>query len=179
MEEVAKKAEEPKAESPRNKYNCLMLKFNVKSWDNFIKKLIDPKDVYLTEEEGYGIERTPHVTVLFGIHPDVALSEIKKHLIPIRHIKCKSSVIDTFQTPKFDVVKFNIEGNYLKQMNKKLRENVDYTNDHPEYKPHMTIAYVNPGNGDKYKKSLANLLLIQPTAYVYSHADGTKEEFFV
>ena len=117
--------------------------------------------------------------VLFGIHPEVPLSDVKKSLVPIRHIKCKTNIIDIFQTPDFDVVKFNIEGNYLKQMNKKLRETVDYTNDHPEYKPHMTIAYVKSGTGAKYKKTLANLLLIAPTAYIYSHADGTKEEFFL
>lgn len=177
--EEAKKVEEPKAESLRNKYNCLMLKFDVKNWDSFVHKLIDPNDVYLSEKEGFGIESKPHVTVLFGIHDYVPTADVKKCLVPIRHIKCKTSIIDIFQNKDFDVVKFNIEGNYLKQMNKKLMESVDYTTSHPEYKAHMTIAYVKPGTGVKYKKTLANLLVITPTAYIYSKADGTKEEFFL
>jgi hypothetical protein len=164
-------------ESPRNKYNCLMLKFDIENWDSFVHKLIEPKDIFLTEKEGYGIERNAHVTLLFGIHDYVSLEKVKKCLVPIKFIKCKSNTIDIFSNPQFDVVKFNVEGNYLKQMNTKLRETVDYTCSHPDYKPHMTIGYVNPGTGKKYKKTMANMLLITPVAYIYSHADGTKEQF--
>ena len=171
--------EEKKVESPRRKYNCLMLKFEIPSWNNFVSKLIEPNDIYMTEEDGYGLELEPHVTVLFGIHDYVPLSEVKKYLVPIKHIKCKTRVIDTFQNSEFDVVKFNVEGNYLNQMNKKLRENVDYTLSFPEYHAHMTIGYVKPGTGDKYKKSMSNLFNFTPIAYIYSKADGTKEEFFI
>ena len=171
--------EDNKKETPKNKYNCLMLKFDIPSWHSFVSKLIDPEDVYLTEEEGYGIETQPHVTLLFGIHDYVPLEDLKKFLVPIKHIKCKTRNIDTFSNPVFDVVKFNVEGNYLNQMNKQLRANVDYTLSHPEYHAHMTIAYVKPGTGNKYKKSMSNLFNFTPVAYIYSHADGTKEEFFL
>jgi len=177
--EKDKKIELEKVENPRNEYNCLMLKFDIKNWDSFVHKLIDSKDIFLTEEEGYGIESKPHVTVLFGIHDYVPLEEIKKCLVPIKFIKCKTQTIDIFSNPKFDVVKFNVEGNYLKQMNATLRDKVDYTLSHPEYKPHMTIAYVKPGTGKKYKKNMSNLLVVTPVSYIYSHADGTKEEFFI
>ena len=156
-----------------------MLKFDVPGWEKFTKSLIDPKDIFMTEKDGYGMESMAHVTVLFGIHDYVPVEEVKKHLIPIKHIKCKSKMIDVFPNPLFDVVKFNVEGNYLKQMNKKLTDSVDYTTSHPDYKPHMTIAYVKPGTGNKYKRGMSNTLLIKPVSYIYSKADGTKEEFFV
>lgn len=171
--------EKKKVESPRNKYNCLMIKFDIPNWSKFVNNLIKPEDIYLTEKEGYGIESKPHVTILFGIHDYVPLSEVKKSLVPIKFIKCKTRVIDIFSNPDFDVVKFNVEGNYLNQMNKALMKSVDYTTSHPEYHAHMTIAYVKPGSGAKYKKNMSNLLVITPTTYIYSHADGTKEEFIV
>ena len=171
------KEEKEVVESPRNKYNCLMLKFDIKNWSSFVNNLIEPEDIYLTEKEGYGLELNCHITLLFGIHDYVPLEEVKKYLVPIKFIKCKTNTIDTFQNPKFDVVKFNVEGNYLKQMNKDLRDNIDYTSDYPEYKAHATIAYLNPGTGKKYKRNMSNMLIMKPVSYVYSHADGTKEEF--
>lgn len=166
-------------QSPRNKYNCLMIRFDIPNWDKFVNNLIKKEDIFMTKEDGFGIEDNPHVTILFGIHDYVPLSDVKKSLVPIKHIKCKTRVIDVFPNPQFDVVKFNVEGNYLKQMNKALTNSVDYTTSHPEYKAHMTIAYAKPGTGNKYKKTLSNLLVITPVSYIYSHADGTKEEFFV
>ena len=167
-----------KITSPRNQYNCLMLKFDISNWGSMVNNLIDKEDVFLTEEEGYGIETQPHVTVLFGIHDYVPLEDVKKFLTPIKFIKCKTNTISIFENENFDVVKFDIEGNYLHQMNEKLREGVDYTTSHPEYHPHMTIAYVKPGTGKKYKKKLSKPLVITPTAYIYSKADGTRENFF-
>lgn len=34
-------------------------------------------------------------------------------------------------------------------INKKLKE-LDYKNDYPDYTPHITLAYVKSGEGEKY-----------------------------
>lgn len=160
-------------------YGCLMLKFQIPNWTSFIENLINPEDIYNDETKSFGLEKEPHVTVLFGLHDYVKPEDFKNILVPIRHIKCKTNKISSFQNNEYDVVKFDIEGNYLHQLNKDLRDTVDYTTSFPDYTPHMTISYVKPGLGKKYSKTLKNSLIITPTSYKYSFPDGTNEEFFI
>lgn len=160
-------------------YNCLMLKFEIPNWSDFIKSLIKEEDIYNTETNSYGLEYEPHVTLLFGIHDYVKPEDFKNILVPIRHIKCKTSKITSFQNDEYDVVKFDIEGNYLHQLNKDLRDTVDYTTSFPDYKPHMTIFYSKKGSGKKYEKTFSNPILIKPVSYLYSYSNGKKEEFFI
>jgi hypothetical protein len=160
-------------------YNCLMLKFKIPNWSSLIENMIDKEDIYDDGSGSYGIESNPHVTILYGLHENVKRTDFEKFLVPIRHIKCKSSKISIFPGSEFDVVKFDIESNYLEKMNSEIRENCDYTTDFPEYKSNMTIAYVKPGTGKKYVKKLRNPLIITPTDYIYSATDGKEETFFV
>lgn len=165
--------------SQKLEYNCLMLKFEMPNWSNFIKKMIDENDVYNNDENSYGLEYEPHVTLLFGIHDYVDLDSFKNILVPIRHIKCKTSKISIFENKDFDVVKFDIDGNYLHKINQDLRNSVDYTTSYPEYHAHMTIFYSKKGSGKKYEKTFSNPILIKPVSYLYSYSNGKKEEFFV
>lgn len=160
-------------------YNCLMLKFDIPNWSDFITNLIKEDDVYNTETNSYGLEHEPHVTLLFGIHDYVKLEDFKNILVPIRHIKCKTNKISSFQNDEYDVVKFDIDGNYLHKLNKDLRDTIDYTTSFPDYKPHMTIFYSKKGSGKKYEKTFSNPILIKPVSYLYSYSNGKKEEFFV
>jgi len=160
-------------------YGCLMLKFEMPNWESFIENLIDKDDIYNDASGAFGLEKEPHVTVLFGLHDYVKTDDFKNILIPIRHIKCKTNKITYFENPEYDVVKFDIEGNYLHKLNKDLRDSVHYTTSFPEYHPHMTISYLKPGTGKKYKKILKSPLIITPTAYKYSYPNGEIEEFFI
>lgn len=165
--------------SHKLEYNCLMLKFEIPNWTDVVKNLIDVDDIYNNDANSYGLEYEPHVTLLFGIHDYVNSNVFKNILVPIRHIKCKTSNISIFENEEFDVVKFDIDGNYLHKINHDLRNNVDYTTSYPEYHPHMTIGYVKSGTGKKYKKTFKNPLIITPTEYIYGKTDGTKENFFI
>ena len=48
---------------------------------------------------------------------------------------------------------------------------MEFENDnaYPEYKPHITIAYVKEGTGSKYKRTLAMPVEFVPTKLVYSY----------
>ena len=58
------------------KYDCVMLSSDIykKDWNDFLK-IIDEKDLYLGEtqkdidDDEYGLESEPHITLLYGIHP--------------------------------------------------------------------------------------------------------------
>ena len=62
----------------KSEYGCLMLKINYEGWEDILKK-IDKKDLY-TEEEGFGLERDPHVTILFGFHANTDIEEVKHQI---------------------------------------------------------------------------------------------------
>jgi 2'-5' RNA ligase len=160
-------------------YGCLMLKFKVPNWTSFIENLIDKDDIYNDDSGAFGLEKEPHVTVLFGLHDYVKTDDFKNILVPIRHIKCKTNKITCFENPEYDVVKFDIEGNYLHKLNKDLRDSVDYTTSFPQYNPHMTIFYSKKGSGKKYEKTFSIPILVKPTSYLYSYSNGEKEEFFI
>jgi len=162
-------------------YGCLMLKFKVEQeqWNRFINALIKPEDVY-TEEEGYGIEYEPHVTILYGIHHDkFNLLDLQPILQKLNTIKVSSKQIDAFQNDKFDVLKFNIDSPDLHAMNKKVCNSMEYTNDYPDYHPHATIAYLKPGTSSKYIRTLSKPYILEPMKYKYSAPDDSKIYFEV
>ncbi|UDL15956.1 RNA ligase [Microbacterium phage Pumpernickel] len=97
--------------------------------------------------QGAVAETEAHVTLLFGIHPspsyrrlvDAVLEGSKMPLITIDHVGHFPSRIDgqdyncivahVAVTPEL------LEGNARLQI-------LDHTNSYPEYKPHMTLAYI-------------------------------------
>jgi len=78
----------------------------------------------------------------------------------------------------FDVVKFDVEGKDLFKMNKDFAK-LPHTTDYPDYHPHVTIAYVKAGTGEKYLDDLSkeDALEISPNKIVYSKANGDKKEY--
>jgi 2'-5' RNA ligase len=136
----------------KNEYGCLMLKINYEGWEDILKK-IDKKDLY-TEEEGFGLERDPHVTILFGFHANTDIEEvkhqIKKHCKTPIKIELKNITMFENVEEKYDVLKFDIISPKLHELNKLMKDNFDYTNNFLDYHPHCTIAYLKAGTGKKY-----------------------------
>ena len=160
-------------------YNCLMLKYNFPNWIEFIKKLIHPNDIFNTDLNEFGYEQESHITVLYGIMSNVSIDEIKKYLYPLNSYRTVLTGISIFENQDFDVVKFDIECNILHQINAKLCSKIEYTNDYPEYIPHMTIAYTLPGHGNKYTKKLSTPYILYPDQFIYSTVDGKKNYFSI
>jgi 2'-5' RNA ligase len=55
------------------------------------------------------------------------------------------------------VEKVEVEGKGIRDLHEKLSESLQHTETHPTYKPHVTIAYVKPGLGEKYAATLNDL----------------------
>jgi 2'-5' RNA ligase len=115
------------------------------------QKLIDPEDLH---EEGFG--PPPHVTILYGLHDDErdSVMEILEQAEPP---EVTVDRIDLFESDDYDVVIFACESAGLQKLHDELSQ-LPNDNTHPEYRPHMTIAYVLPGKGDKYR-NLKSLLI--------------------
>ena len=102
---------------------------------------IAKSDVY--SADGYGIEKEPHVTVVYGLHtkrPD----GIRKLIEGNKPIKLRLGKVSRFlcKDKPYDVLKIEVESDDLIQMHKLLVNNGKITSDLKDYRPHMTLAYI-------------------------------------
>lgn len=163
-------------ENTQSKYNygCVMLYFDfpkIKEIHNIIKK----EDIY--EEEGdktFGLEDESHCTLLYGLHEEVTLDEVKQTLSKFTYYPCTIYNASIFENEKYDVLKFDVKGKNLHETNDALKK-FPFTSDWPDYHPHMTIGYIQSGLGHKYVQKLKGLEFeLIPKNAIYSQPDGTK-----
>jgi 2'-5' RNA ligase len=111
------------------------------------RKNVDTEDIFVDpHDESYGLEDNIHTTVLYGIH-DKTPSKTKRIIEPTPPFKITLGEIDKFPGgTDYDVIKINVEGDVLRDLHYKIRENITNTNSYPDYKPHMTIGYVLPNS---------------------------------
>ena len=155
-------------------YGCMMIYYDVPGWQKVLD-MIDSDDLYDDDTNQFGLEYEPHITVLYGLHSnEIDDDEVFNSILDREPPELSMSNISLFNNPKYDVVKFDVEGDGLYDMNKILRDNFPYTTDFPDYHPHSTIAYVQPGKGEKYIKKLSKPFVLRPNKLVYSKPDGSK-----
>lgn len=159
-------------------YSCVMVYFDDQPVKNVLNE-INPLDLYV-EEPGFGLETEPHCTLLFGLHEDeVRFSEIKSVINQFEIPTCRAFNLSLFNNPKYDILKYDIEGDNLRDINFELCK-FPHTSDFPDYHPHMTIAYLKKGMGDSYVDRLNKIypeFNVTPTHNVYSKKDGEKLKF--
>ena len=165
----------------RDYYGCVMMDTKIPDWEDMHLAGIDEEDVHVKPyDDSYGLEQDPHVTVLFGIHEDQVDSETIKELIKhnMKPITVKVDEVDFFPGEEYDVVKYNIPVTPELQGYRDLFMKFPNTQNFPEYHPHMTIAYVKPGKGQKYKRKLREPFEVTFTKGVYSdHPEGDPNKF--
>lgn len=159
------------------KFGCVMIYLDIPNWNEIIS-FINPEDIYHPEDPSKGLETDPHVTVLYGLHDTVSDSDIQEvvNQIDSSKLNLKINGIGVFENKDFDVVKFNVESDYLHQVNSMFRS-LPYSSDYPDYKPHITIAYVKPGAGKKYEDNSFKYELSNIDKLVYSRPNDEKVEF--
>lgn len=107
-------------------------------------------DEELEMSEG-GRESQIHVTVLYGLHSANALGA-RSILIDQPPITIEFLGISMFAANDkhdYDVLKFDIKSDDLNRLNALLKE-LPHTNTFAEYAPHVTLAYVLSGKGQKW-----------------------------
>jgi 2'-5' RNA ligase len=130
---------------------------------------IDQED--LNAEEGFGDD--PHVTVLYGLSDDQREPALEI-LRGAGDLDATVKGVDVFQNDDYDVVIFALESESLSALRDKL-DQLPNANEWPDYRPHMTVAYVQKGLGEKYKKSLQSDIInarFKIDKLEFSGADG-------
>jgi len=126
-------------------WSCLMIDFPEKLAKKVIawgKENIKDENLY-TEEDSQGREDHIHTTVCYGIEPKVGFDEIKEKcdLKPLKVSLDKVSKFDNNED--YDVIKIDVKGEDLHKLHKQIEKEIGCPgNTYPEYKPHLTIAFV-------------------------------------
>lgn len=102
-------------------------------------------DADLTEK---GREDIPHITIRYGLETNDA-GQVRQLVETFGPIKFKLGDVDYFQGDEHDVVIIRVESDDLHRMNELLGQ-LPNVQTHPTYQPHVTLAYVKPGMGQKY-----------------------------
>lgn len=156
-------------------YGCLMLMLNIPNWVKLLN-IISKEDIY--DEPGFGLEKEPHVTVLYGFHDNVDVEDIKKTTTFFKSpIQVKVLNISKFENEKFDVLKFAVESASLDKMNE-IMTFYPHTNSFPDYNQHVTIAYLKKGTADKYLKELSDKNeYLKSKSFEYSYITDENEKW--
>lgn len=129
------------------------------------------RNIHLYDEDGYGRETQPHVTVAYGLHDDSPqpLYAKTEGFEPITLTLGKTAV---FEGEDYDVVYVEADAPALRQLRQRLLQ-LPNTQTHPTYQPHITLAYVLRGRGALYagRTNLMGKQVVVP-ALTFSPAEG-------
>jgi predicted GNAT family acetyltransferase len=173
------KDEEDKDEEEKPKYGCVMMDADIKNWVEFHLSGIEEDDIYLKPyDDSYGLEEQPHVTIVYGIHEEEVdpqrMADLIEHYMKPVTVTIKE--IDFFPGKEYDVVKYNVPLTGQLQGYRDTFIQIPNTQTFPEFQPHMTIAYVKPGEGEKYKRELREPFQVTFTKGVYSWHPSKEED---
>lgn len=127
-----------------------------------------------------GREDNPHITVKYGLTDDSPetiqkLTQLLESHPPITATLGKTSVFTGGEDG--DVVKAEVDSPQLHALNDAIAKAFPNEDTHPEYEPHVTLAYVKPGKGAKYAgDTQLQGLPVRFTSLTFATKDGKQIE---
>lgn len=155
----------------RYDYGCVMA--NIDEDDSrklidFNYKTISEDILYIDEDDNsFGREQHPHVTIKYGLVQSYTEDQIRQLLRQVTPFDIQVRGISIFENEKFDVVKFDVDGPELRKLNE-IFSSLPNHDKYPTYNPHMTIAYVKKGMGKRFVKTPGKFARIPVRTIVYS-----------
>lgn len=132
-------------------YGCVMAPASDKVAEavvRFCDENIKDEQLYVAfDDESFGRQEDIHVTVKYGLEDSDELT-VRDALEGVEPFCVTLGSIKKFESEEYDVVYIEAFSDELKEINKKITNEIDCTETHNEYVPHMTVAYVLPGEAD-------------------------------
>jgi len=114
------------------------------------KKNVSDADIKEDEDNTAGREDEMHVTLLYGLKPKEVTDKLRSIVESMKPFDVRLGLVTVFKdSDKQDVVKIDAEASELQDMHYAIERAVPNVNSYPTYVPHITIAYVKKGHGDK------------------------------
>lgn len=131
-----------------------------------------PSSILYTDPEDptYGYDNEPHVTLKYGFEPDLDRNTIAEILKGTKPFNVVLTSLNQFQNEKYDVVKFEVQKCPILTELRRRCDGYPNTDSYPDYKPHMTLAYVKKGTFPHIRENLNIALPI--TRFKYSGPNG-------
>ncbi len=158
-----------------HEYGCVMIHLpqyfssKIIQWG---KDNISEKDI-CNAGDAHGREKDIHITAKYGLHTE-NVDEIKEVIKDFGSFDIECEQISRFTTGNdFDVIKISVTGDKLHDLHR-IIGTLKNSDEHPVYKPHATIAYINKGtcnhlsNMTPFKGDKINVRQL-----VFSSKDGT------
>jgi 2'-5' RNA ligase len=95
-----------------------------------------------------GREYEPHITVLYGVDAENP-EDVESVVAGFGPVDAELGGVDYFANEGTDVLYISVEGESVHRLRRLLEGK--FGGDGREYTPHVTLAYVKPGLGEKYK----------------------------
>ena len=159
-------------ESGPYEYGCVMLYFDFD--ETQMSSIIDDKDIYDDGSGKFGKETEPHVTLLYGLHSNVTPQIVQQLLDRVHFGDIQLSNVSVFESDNYDVLKMDAEGDGLEKAHQILSK-LPNSNEFTDYRPHMTIAYLQRQRWQAYTNRMRDLQFrVTPIFAVYSIPSGKK-----
>lgn len=158
-------------------YAFLMIDYEMPTFIKDLQNKIPKNELYFgTDEEKkdnqYGLEKKSHVTLALCLDSDADLTKLKELLLPLKEYKCILNNISIFENDDYDVLKADVKCPNMHKTYNKIKENFELHSAYKEYHPHMTIAYMQKGMADKYKKKMLDKIEeLTPTSFDFSYTN--------
>lgn len=124
------------------------------------------------KDNQYGFEKESHVTLAPCLDSDVDINKLKELLLPLKEYKCILNNISIFENDNYDVLKADVKCPNMHKTYNKIKENFELHSAYKEYHPHMTIAYMQKGMADKYKKKMLDKIEeLTPMSFDFSYTN--------
>lgn len=167
-----------KHKNTSREYAFLMVDYEGNDFIDKIQSKIKKEHLYTEEDnDDYGIEKNPHVTLVPCLNNDVDINKLKTYLDDISEYDIILTDVSKFECENFDVLKCAVKSNKLIQTNKKIVKDFETHSEYKDYTPHLTIAYMKHGMADKYiEEILPKLIHLKPKNFHFSYVDENNEE---
>lgn len=162
-----------------HKYGCLMLELpaSIKAKVKETRDKIDKDDLHETEKTEDG----GHITVLHGLYGAEdrrAIPKLLKGFSPILAKFGKTSLFPATPERPFDVLKVDVDSVQLVALHRLIAAGRPHHQNFRDYCPHVTIAFLKPGRGEKYVGQ-GTLVHSEATLdqLVYANKTGSRMEY--